>query len=200
MKYLRKAVAILLFIAICCETAVAQLIFDFKDKHISEIRNREIASNSKLVTPSSTYMNPPGIADPVVFERQEATVPNLWVYYFPNAKDSTINNVMYEWDDSNFTSDHHSTTQPISVLNNYITKYKELLKQVGDTYGKPQTTGSLDDTSLIEAGKFKRKDVFTKNGTEVEMYIVLSNKEITSGIVTISPTHRIRMYVRPASI
>ncbi|RFZ94068.1 hypothetical protein D0C36_00460 [Mucilaginibacter conchicola] len=197
MKYLRKSVAALLFIAICCETSVAQLIFNFKDKHISEIRNNEIASNSKQVTPSSTYMNPPGIADPVVFERQEATVPNLWVYYFPNAKDSTINNVMYEWDDSNFAPDHHSSPESPEVLNNYITKYKELLKQVSANYGKPETTGSIDDLSLIESGKFKRKDVFSKNGVDVEMYIVLSNKEITSGVVTISPTHRIRMYVKP---
>ncbi|MBL4677844.1 MAG: hypothetical protein JKY70_16820 [Mucilaginibacter sp.] len=199
MKYLRKAVAALLFIAICCENSVAQLIFNFKDKHISEIRNNEIASNSKQVTPSSTYMNPPGIADPVVFERAETTVPNLWVYYFPNAKDSTINNVMYEWDDSNFATDHHASPQTPEVLNNYITKYKELLKQVGATYGKPETTGSIDDLSLIEAGKFKRKDVFSKNGIDVEMYIVLSNKEITSGVVTISPTHRIRVYIKPTA-
>ncbi|PAW94017.1 hypothetical protein CKK33_11140 [Mucilaginibacter sp. MD40] len=199
MSYFKSFAALLYVVPFFCQFTTAQINFDIKNKNIAEIRSYETNLKSKPVDLWSTYINPPGIADPVVFERPEKNVPNLWVYYFANAKDSTINNILYEWDDSNFTEDHHATTQPTTVLMNYVNKYKELLAQVSANYGTPETTGSIEDLSAIETGRVKRKDVFRKNGVEVEMYIVLSNNELTNGIVTISPTHRIRLYIRPAN-
>ncbi|MFD0793685.1 hypothetical protein ACFQZX_08655 [Mucilaginibacter litoreus] len=192
---MRKLFA-LVFLLFICKASFAQFIFDIKGKNLSYVKGFEKSAKGKITTLSAHYINPPDVAQPVVYRRAEANVPDLLVYYFPNVQDSTINYILYEWDEANFAKDAQAVKQPAAKLEQYISRYKALLAKVSADFGNPETTGSLDNTSLIETGRFKRKDIFVKNGIEVEMYIALSNKQVNNGIVSIMPTHRIRMYVR----
>ena len=159
-------------------------------------RGFQKAEKSTPVDPMSNYTSGPGIGQPEVFRRKEKSLPDLLVYYFPNIKDSTINYILYEWDEANFSKNRDAVKQPLTVLQPYIDKYLSIQKQAEAFFGKAETSGTVNDVALLETGRFKRKDDFKKDDVSVEMYIVLSNKQETNGIVSILPTHRVRMYVR----
>ncbi len=159
-------------------------------------RAYEKSAKSTVVEPTSTYISGEGIGQPEIFRRVEKLLPDLLVYYFPNTKDSTINYILYEWDATNFAKNHDVAKQPLAALQAYIDKYIAVQKQAEAYFGKPETSGSVTDVSLIETGRFKRVDNFKKDGVSVELYIVLSNKQETNGIVSIMPTHRVRMFVK----
>ncbi|AMR32756.1 hypothetical protein A0256_15660 [Mucilaginibacter sp. PAMC 26640] len=181
-------------------TSFAQYAFDIKDKTMAYARGYEKAAKSTPVEPSSQYLSGADVGQPLIYRRKENLLPDLLVYYFPNTKDSTINSILYEWDESNFTKNHQAITQPIEKLSPYIDRYLVLKKQAEAIFGTSETGGSANDAALIETGRFKLKDGFLKDGVTVEMYVVLSNKQETNGIVSILPTHRIRMYVSTAVV
>jgi len=193
---MKKILVLLFFIAAMHSQSFAQYIFDIKGKDLEYVQGYEKAAKSVSVKPASQYLDVPGIGQPLIFRRTEKLLPDLLVYYFPNTKDSTINYVLYEWDESNFTKDRQAVKQPLEKLKPYIDKYTALKQQAVAFFGEPETSGSMNDLTLIEAGKFRQKDYFVKNGVSLEMYIALSNKQETNGIVSILPTHRIRMYIR----
>ncbi|OOQ61883.1 hypothetical protein [Mucilaginibacter pedocola] len=178
--------------------AFAQYTFDIKGKTMAYARGVEKAAKSTIIEPASEYLSGEGIGQPEIFRRKETSLPDLLVYYFPNTKDSTINYILYEWDETNFSKNRDAIKKPLSVLQPYIDRYVLVEKQAEAVFGKPETEGSVSDVSLIENGRFKRKDNFEKDGASVEMYIVLSNKQETNGIVSIMPTHRVRMYIYSA--
>jgi hypothetical protein len=193
---MKKIGLFVLFIAGFATYSFAQYTFDIKGKTMAYARGFEKAAKSTLVEATSNYASGPDIGQPEVFRRKEKLLPDLLVYYFPNIKDSTINYILYEWDEANFSKNHDATIQPVASLQPYIAQYLGIEKLAESIFGQPETSGSVDDLALIETGRFKRKDNFAKDGVSAEMYIVLSNKQETNGIVSIMPTHRVRMYVK----
>jgi hypothetical protein len=193
---MKKIGLLIFFMAGFAVDSFGQYTFDIKGKTIAYARSYEKAAKSTTVEPTTNYISGEGVGQPEIFRRKEKSLPDLLVYYFPNTKDSTINYILYEWDDSNFAKGHDAIKQPLTALQPYIDKYLSVQKQAETVFGKAETSGSADDVSLIETGRFKRKDLFAKDGVSVEMYVVLSNKMETNGIVSIMPTHRLRMYVR----
>jgi hypothetical protein len=193
---MKKIVLLAFFTAGFATHCFGQYVFDIKGKTMEYAHGYEKAAKSIVVEPGSDYISGKGIGQPEIFRRKEKSLPDLLVYYFPNTKDSTINYILYEWDDTNFTKNHDAVKQPLTALQPYIDKYLSIQKQAEAFFGKAETIGTVNDVALIETGRFKRKDLFAKDGVSVEMYIVLSNKQETNGIVSIMPTHRVRMYVR----
>jgi hypothetical protein len=176
-------------------SSYSQITADIKDKTLSYFREYEQAANSVFVKNETEFVSFDGTGQPSVFRRKEKFLPDLLVSYFPK-KDSTISYISYEWDEKNFIKDHRVPKQPIDSLKIYIDKYNELLGLVKVAFGEGKSTGSLNDLSLIETGKFQQMDNFSKNNIAVEMYIVLSNLQASNGFMTVAPTHRIRIYVR----
>jgi hypothetical protein len=192
-----KRTALLIFLLICfAASSYAQYTFDIKGKTLAYARGFEKAANGTPIELTITFLSGPHIGQPEVYRRKQQSLPDLLVYYFPNGTDSTLNQVLYEWDDTNFANNRDAIKQPLTALQPYIDHYLSIQKQAEAIFGKPETTGSLDDKALIETGRFQRKDKFNKDGVSIEMYIVLSNKQETNGIVSIMPTHRVRMYVK----
>ncbi|RWY54235.1 hypothetical protein [Mucilaginibacter gilvus] len=190
---MKKIALLVFFVAGFGLQSYAQYIFDLKGKRLNDARKIE---KGKQVDLASDYLSGPGIGQPLVFRRKEKLLPDLLVYYFPNTKDSTLNYILYEWDDTNFAKTGDAVKLPQEKLNPYIDKYLSLTKLATAHFGKPQTTGVVSNVATIATGRFKETDTFAKDGISVEMYIVLSNKQETNGIVSILPTHRIRMFVR----
>ncbi|MEO7212215.1 MAG: hypothetical protein ABIR72_13275 [Mucilaginibacter sp.] len=193
---MKKIALLVFFVTGFAVQSYAQYVFDIKGKTMKYARGYEKAARGIPVETTETYIDGPGVGQPLIFRRQEKLLPNLLVYYFPNVKDSTINYILYEWDDTNFAKNRQTVKQPLTALQPYIDKYQTIKKQAEAFFGKAETSGSVNDVALIETGRFKRKDNFVKDGVYVEMYIVLSNKQETNGIVSIMPTHRVRMFVK----
>ncbi|MBD1365818.1 hypothetical protein IDJ77_18525 [Mucilaginibacter sp. ZT4R22] len=193
---MKKIVLLAFFTAGFATHSFGQYVFDIKGKTMAYARGFEKSAKSIVFELSSDYISGQGIGQPEIFRRKEKSLPDLLVYYFPNTKDSTINYILYEWDDTNFAKNHDAVKQPVTALQPYIDKYLSIQKQAEAVFGKAETSGTVNDVALIETGRFKRKDNFSKDGVSVEMYVVLSNKQETNGIVSIMPTHRVRMYVR----
>ena len=140
-----------------------------------------------------------GIAQPIKFKRKQKTIPNLVAYYYVKEKDSVMSHILYEWDESLHTlkpntKEKKSKKYQIAL----IEKFNELEKKLTGLYGKPKSRGDLSDLKQAEQkGGLKKNDKwYPDDNTEIEMYIVVSNYHKKSGIITIAPTHRIRLYIR----
>ena len=177
--------------------AVSQIELDITNKTLKELLAKEAAAGGKLIPTTSRYISASDeVAQPVRFQRKEQVIPDLIVEYFYFEVDSLMNEVLYEWDISNF-NDSQNNPQSKEVQFAMIAKYKKLVQMLTAKYGAGNSTGSLEDLSDIESSSgLRRKDVWQPNtATKITMYITLSNFYKKSGIVTMSPTHRIRLYV-----
>jgi hypothetical protein len=190
----KKIIAILILLS-CPVVIFAQIALDIKHKNVVEFIKQEAEIKSIPFEIETQYITGRNVGQPIGYRRKEKDkkLPDLLVYYFPLKTDSSIYRVLYEWDETNFT--HQASKHSVDSLQAFIKKYKELLALVQKQFGEGTTTGSLDDLSQIEAGKFDRKDNFSKDSVEVEMYVTLSNKYLQQGNVTITPAHRIRLYI-----
>jgi hypothetical protein len=169
------------------------------DVHANRLRdfiNLEQSLGSKKVKSESNYVSERGVAQPEIYKRTEEKVPDLLSYYFYYEKDSTIDYILYEWDESNFTGFKENATKTNAEIATFIEKYNQLYAQVAAKYGKSQQKGDLTDISLAEKGMTRTDNWRPNDSTEIEMYTTLSNKYEKRGAVTTNPTYRIRLYVR----
>jgi hypothetical protein len=143
----------------------------------------------------SDYISGKGVAQPLIFRRKEKDIPDLKTYYFFYNSDSTIHQILYEWDDNNFKRKEKNIKSPAEIKA-FIEKYKALYSQIAERYGISESEGDLNDLSKIETGDFRKKDTWkTKDSTEIQLYTVLSSKYKRTGDITITPTYRIRLYI-----
>lgn len=169
---------------------------DIYNKKVSFFVEKEKMLKSELYDSGVTYMSLDGSAQPIIFRRKEKNIPDLLVEYSFSEKDSILNSVLYEWDVSNFEKGDHNV-KTTDFNKRIIEKYNSLLGLISKKFGESRTEGSLEDLSKIDVkGGLKRKDTWTKENIEIEMYTLISNFYQKSGIVTFSPAHRIRLYVR----
>jgi hypothetical protein len=172
------------------------LQLDIHVNKLGDFINLEQSLGSKKVKSESNYVSGRGAVQPEIYRRKEEKVPDLLIYYFYNEKDSTINYILYEWDESNFTGFKENAKKTNAEVANFIEKYNQLYTQVAAKYGKSEQKGDLTNISLVDEGMTRTDNWKPNDSTEVEMYTTLSNKYEKRGMVTTNPTYRIRLYVR----
>jgi len=165
---------------------------DVHKKKLKEFLSIEQNLKSEKVETEVTYMVQKGVAQPVLFKRKQANLPDLIISYFYFEKDSSISSILYEWDDKTVNGQNPTKT-PIEI-SSFIDLYTKLYDQVHTSFGESKSTGDLKDLSKITTGDFEKTDLWDPNdSTQVYMYINLSSKYEKRGNVTINPTYRIRL-------
>jgi len=193
IKYL--LILVLLFISVPI-TFGQNLLTDIKNKTVSECIRIEMEAGSSFIENKNTYLSGKGIEQPIRFLRKDTILPDLIVAYFYYT-DSTIAYIKYEWDVKNMDNSDNNP-QSEEVQNAFIEKYQSLEKEFTIKYGTSKVSGNLTDMELInqKAGLRKKNIWLTNDNIEIEMYIVITNYYEKKGIITYSPTHKIRVYVR----
>lgn len=179
------------------QTFSQEILTEIQGKKIDYFVSFENKLNSELFDTNQTYIAMDDSAQPFIYKRKEKNIPDLLVEYSFSKKDSTINQVLYEWDVYNFEkNDNNVKSEEFNKA--LIDKYKALLKTLTNKYGKSKVEGNLDDIKEIESIKgLNRKDIWKPNDSlEIEMYTAISNYFKKEGSVTRNPTHRIRLYVK----
>jgi hypothetical protein len=140
-------------------------------------------------------------AQPIKFKREQKVISDLVGYYYFKKKDSTMSHILYEWDESLLTLKANTNDKKSKKYQKaLIRKFNELEKMITDIYGEPISEGDLSDLRIanddIKGGLKKNVKWFPNDSTEIEMYANVSNYYEKRGMVTTSPTHRIRLYIR----
>ncbi|PJJ80271.1 hypothetical protein [Mucilaginibacter auburnensis] len=145
---------------------------------------------------NSTYYSGNNTAQPRIFMRKQQDIPNLLVYYTFLKTDSTVSEILYEWDVSNFDKKDNNQ-QTLEFEKKLIDQYNLLTKLISSKYGEADTNGSLNDLSLINSRiGLRRTDIWKPdNRFQVRSYVTISNFYNQSAFTTLNPTHRIRIYV-----
>ncbi len=177
--------------------AVGQnLQLDIHIKKLIDFIKLEDSLSSKKIKGESEYMSEPGIAQPEIYRRKETKVPDMLCYYFYHEKDSSIDYILYEWDESNFTGFKENSKKSQAEVANFIERYNQIYSEIAVRFGKSQSEGDFSNISLVQEG-MTRKDTWKPNdNTEIELYTTLSSKYEKKGPFTVNPTYRIRLYVR----
>ncbi|WP_422104825.1 hypothetical protein [Winogradskyella sp.] len=173
--------------------------FDIQNTSLKQYLKIEESLGSEKVPNIRNHISFDGNAQPLKFKREQEIISDLICYYYFKEKDSIMSHILYEWDESLHnlkpnTQEKKSKEYQIAL----IEKFNELEKELTELYGKPKSRGDLSDLKQAELkGGLKKNDKWYPNETtEIEMYIVVSNFYKKSGMITITPTHRIRLYIR----
>ena len=186
---------LLLSVLFCCPVwLMAQINLDIKNKKISFFKALESQNKSKQIKNKSNYINRFDVNQPIIYRRKQANLPDLLVYYYTIKKDSTIDYILYEWQDTS------TAVMAQAQMKYYFNKYNELVAQISAKYGRSQSDGNLKDSSLIEKDYLRQADWWTNDAAYVEAYVVLSNKHSVMRNIRVLPTHTIRVFVRTPSI
>ncbi|UWX56248.1 hypothetical protein NYZ99_08425 [Maribacter litopenaei] len=140
-------------------------------------------------------------AQPIKFKREQKIISDLVGHYYFKKKDSTMSHILYEWDESLLTLKTNTNDKKSKKYQKaLIRKFNELEKMITNLYGEPVSEGDLSDLRIanddIKGGLKKNVKWFPNDSTEIEMYANVSNYYEKRGMVTTSPTHRIRLYIR----
>jgi hypothetical protein len=158
--------------------------------------NLEQRLGSQKAPNTSVYLLEKGVAQPVIYRRKEVNIPDLLCYYYYYEKDSALQSILYEWDESNPIDHREPAKKTKAEIQNFIKKYNSLYAQIAARYGKSKKKGDLSDISKADEG-IDRRDLWNPDdSTEIEMYTALSNKYEQNGPVTTTPTYRIRLYLK----
>jgi phage regulator Rha-like protein len=173
--------------------------FDIQNTSLSEYLEMEQNLGSERITTIRNHVSSNGNAQPIKFKREQKIISDLVAYYYFKEKDSVMSHILYEWDESLLTLKPNSKEKKSKEYQiALIEKFNELEKKLTELYGEPKSRGDLSDLKQAELkGGLKKNDKWYPNdNTEIEMYIVVSNYYKKSGMITIAPTHRIRLYIR----
>lgn len=117
------------------------------------------------------------------------------MFYTPYKEDSTIAEILYEWDVRNFEKGDN-VKKSLSFNKAMIKKYNEVVNNISKIYGKSIQQGSLENLDLLDSEALKRSDKWKINDNfKIYSSITLSENYKEDGIVTTVPTHKIRLYI-----
>ncbi len=185
----------LLLIAISGSSQTLEL--DIQKNKLADFLKIENDLGSQKIENNSYHLLRNGVAQPIQFKRKEIGLPDLICYYFYLTKDSSIDYILYEWDDTNSKGNEENAKKTQEELKYFIDKYNELYSQIFGKFGESKSEGDLADLSKIETGNFRKKDIWnTDKNIQIELFTVLSSRYEKKGIATINPTYRIRLYIR----
>jgi hypothetical protein len=171
--------------------------FDIHNTTLQEYIKMEERLGSKRIPTTSNHVSFSGDAQPIKFQRNQKEIPDLISYYFFKEKDSIMSYVLHEWDVYNFEKqDNNQKSEKLEKA--LIKKYNTLEKVISDLYGQSKVEGELSDVSQSKVnGGLKKKNIWIPNdSTEIEIYATISNYYEKKGMITINPTHRIRLYIK----
>jgi len=170
--------------------------FDIRNTSLNEYIHMEKELGSERIPTTSNHISFSGNAQPIKFQRTEKVIPNLITYLHFKEKDSTMSKVLYEWDVRHFGEEGEKQSK--TFQKKLIQKFRKLEKQITKLYGKPKIKGGLSELKNAnqKGGLTKNCKWYPDDNTEIEMYTVVSNYYEKKGMVTIKPTHRIRLYIR----
>ncbi|WP_299763750.1 hypothetical protein [uncultured Dokdonia sp.] len=174
--------------------------FDIHNTTLNEYLKMERSLGSEQIPNIRNHVSADN-AQPIKFKRKQKVISDLVGYYYFKKKDSTMSHILYEWDESLLTLKANTNDKKSKKYQKaLIRKFNELEKIIMDIYGKPVSEGDLSDLSVanddIKGGLKKNVKWFPNDSTEIEMYANVSNYYEKRGMVTTSPTHRIRLYIR----
>lgn len=173
--------------------------FDIHNTSLKEYITLEKKLGGKKIPTTSNHISFNGDAQPLKFKRKQKTIHDLVSYYFFKKKDSTMSYILHEWDEKspglNVKENNKKSKKFQKAL---IAKFNQLEQLITNIYGTPKTIGSLSNIEQAEKrGGLKKKVIWTPTpNTEITMYTVISNYYEKKGIITINPTHRIRLYIK----
>lgn len=190
-----KMLGILLISQFCYSQNIIQT--DIQGKKLNDFIQLENKLGSKVVKTDEEYISFEPVLQPVIFERKEKEIPNLRVFYKAYKTDSVIAEILYEWDVYNFNKGEN-VKKPISFNKAMIKKYEELISEVSKKYGKSTQRGDLKKLELINSDDgLERSDEWNVNNSlNINSDIILSEYYEKNGMVTTTPTHKIRLYVK----
>lgn len=170
--------------------------FDIHNTSLKEYIQMEEGLGSERIATNSNHISFSGNAQPIKFQRTEKVIPDLITYLHFKEKDSIMSKVLYEWDLRHFGEDGEKQSKRFQKK--LIRKFKKLERQITKLYGEPKSKGNLSEIKLasLKGGLNRNCKWYPDNKTEIEMYIVASNYYEKKGMITIKPTHRIRLYIR----
>lgn len=186
-----KKFLLILFFFSCPILLFAQINLDIKNKKINFFKALEVKNKSVLLKDKSHYLNNEQVYQPIIYKRKKQNdLPDLLVYYFYYKRDSTISYILYEWEDKS------DTVMALSQTKTLYAKYNELLTQINAKFGKSETQGNLRDSSdLAYKDYLRRSDQWRNDSTDIQSYVVLSNKHPIAKNIQVLPTHTIRLFV-----
>jgi hypothetical protein len=167
----------------------------------SEFRKLELDLHSQFRATTSEHMLAADMAQPIKYLRiSDKFDPKPVVGYFFKASDSTVQEISYEWDKQNFRERNYQMTdkdvETEESLNRFVAKYNELKNEIRILLGDSKSEGSLEPKTGLNYLHVDMRDSWENDSISVLMYISFSNKYEARGNVTITPTHRIRVYVK----
>ncbi|MDH7912316.1 hypothetical protein [Winogradskyella sp. SYSU M77433] len=170
--------------------------FDIHNTSLNEYIQMEKSLGSERITTNSNHVSFSGNSQPIKFQRTEKVIPDLITYLYFKEKDSTMSKVLYEWDVRHFGEEGEKQSKRFQKK--LIRKFEKLEKQITNLYGKPESNGNLSEIKLAnqKGGLNRNCKWYPDDKTEIEMYVVASNYYEKKGMITIKPTHRIRLYIR----
>jgi hypothetical protein len=168
---------------------------DIEGKKLDYFIKLENKLGSKIYKPDEIYTSIKPVTAPVIFERKEKEIPNLRVFYTLYKKDSTIAEILYEWDIRNFEKGDN-VKKPLNFSKAMIKKYHEIVDEVSKKYGSSKHEGNLDKLGLLTSEGIERRDNWEINkNLKIYSYIDLSEHYESNGAFTTGTTHKIRVYV-----
>lgn len=174
--------------------------FDIHNTTLSEYLEMEQNLESEQIPNIRNHVSSIN-AQPIKFKREQKIISDLVGYYYFKKKDSTMSHILYEWDESLLTLKSNTNNKKSKKYQKaLIRKFNELEKMIAVTFGEPVSEGDLSDLRIanddVKGGLKKNVKWFPSDSTEIEMYANVSNYYEKRGIITIAPTHRIRLYIR----
>ena len=192
------------YVVLCLMIGISHLSFsknyllNIHDVSVQSVLAHELEIESTEIANNCLYYIGEGIAQPKCFQRKENLLPDLIVEYYYFFTDSSLAQVLYEWDVDNF-SDKHNNKQTRSFQQAMIHRYESLAEIITGTYGDGRISGGdLSDKARInKVHGLKQSIVWEIDETlKIELSIVISNYYHKQKMITFNPTHRIRLYVR----
>ncbi|WP_034761032.1 hypothetical protein [Chryseobacterium gregarium] len=189
---------ILGFVLLISQVTYSQNIIqtDIQGKKLDYFIKLENKLGSKIYKTHEEYDSPGPVLQPIIFERKEREIPNLLVFYTPYKKDSTIAEILYEWDIHNFEKGD-DVKKPLNFSKAMIKKYHDIVAEISKKYGKSEREESLEKLEFLTSdGGIERSDRWEVNdGLKISSYINLSEFYERNEMVITVPTHKIRLYV-----
>lgn len=169
---------------------------DIQGKNIKYFIDLEHNLKSEIYKSKEMYISPNDVDQPIIFRRKENEIPDLLVYYTFYKKDSTISEILYEWDIYNFEK-QDKNKKSLTFDKKLINKYNSIVEEISEKYGKGRQEEDLENLSLLstERGLYRKDDWQVNENLTVNSSINLSEFYNKEGNITTNPTHRIRVYV-----
>jgi hypothetical protein len=177
------------------------LILDLRDKKLNDFISVETNLGDERIENSSLYYSGNEVAQPVRYRRKEHVLPDLIISCYYYSADSTIYQIIYEWEvDNSGSRKSESEVASPEIIRSLIEKYKVLNSYVSKIYGNGEVGhNNNNDTSDILAHHYslERGDKWVlKDSIDIDLYTILSNKFEKHVSYTIGTTYRIRLIVK----